>query len=168
MEVRPGYQQTDIGAIPADWQALSIIEAAPKIIDYRGRTPRKLGMDWGGGDIPALSARNVKRGFIDFGEECNLGSDSLYRKWMSNGDAARDDIVFTTEAPLGNVALIPDDERYILSQRTILLKADAARVHSPFLFQLMMSDGFQQLLAENASGSTAQGIQRKKLSLIHI
>lgn len=125
-------------------------------------------MDWGGGDIPALSARNVKMGFIDFDEECNLGSESLYKRWMTNGDAARDDIVFTTEAPLGNVALIPDDQRYILSQRTILLKTDSARVHSRFLFQLMLSDRFQQLLAENASGSTAQGIQRKKFEALRI
>ncbi len=168
MDVRLGYKQTDIGVIPEDWETPAIIDAAPKIIDYRGRTPRKLGMDWGGGDIPALSARNVKMGFIDFDEECNLGSESLYMRWMTNGDAAREDIVFTTEAPLGNVALIPDDQRYILSQRTILLKTDSARVYSPFLFQLMLSDRFQKLLAENASGSTAQGIQRKKFETLRI
>lgn len=168
MEVRPGYTPTDIGVVPKDWETPAIIDVAPKIIDYRGRTPRKLGMDWGGGDIPALSARNVKMGFIDFDAECNLGSESLYKRWMTNGDASRNDIVFTTEAPLGNVALIPDDQRYILSQRTILLKTDSARVYSPFLFQLMRSDRFQQLLAENASGSTAQGIQRKRFETLRI
>ena len=168
MEVRPGYKQTEVGVIPQDWETPSIIEVAPKIIDYRGRTPRKLGMDWGGGEIAALSARNVKMGFIDFDEECNLGSEALYKRWMTNGDTERGDIVFTTEAPLGNVALIPDDQRYILSQRTILLKTDPARAYSPFLFQLMLSDGFQELLAENASGSTAQGIQRKKFETLRV
>jgi type I restriction enzyme S subunit len=168
MEVRPGYQLTEVGVIPQDWETPSIFEAAPKIIDYRGRTPRKLGMDWGGGEIAALSARNVKMGFIDFDEECNLGSEALYKRWMTNGDTERGDIVFTTEAPLGNVALIPDDRRYILSQRTILLKTDPARAYSPFLYQLMLSDGFQELLAENASGSTAQGIQRKKFETLRV
>ena len=46
----PGYKKTDIGVVPEDWETPAIIDAAPKIIDYRGRTPRKLGMDWGGGD----------------------------------------------------------------------------------------------------------------------
>ena len=166
--MRPGYQQTEAGVIPQDWETPSIIEVAPKIIDYRGRTPRKFGMDWGGGEIAALSARNVKMGFIDFDEECNLGSEALYRRWMTNGETERGDIVFTTEAPLGNVALIPDDQRYILSQRTILLKTDSARAYSLYLFQLMLSDGFQELLAENASGSTAQGIARKKFESLRV
>jgi type I restriction enzyme S subunit len=166
--IRAGYKQTEVGVIPEDWETPSIIDVAPKIVDYRGRTPRKLGMDWGGGEIAALSARNVKMGFIDFGEECNLGSEALYRRWMTNGDTERGDIVFTTEAPLGNVALIPDDKQYILSQRTILLKTDPARAFSPFVFQLMLSDGFQELLAQNASGSTAQGIQRKKFETLRV
>ena len=166
--LRAGYKQTEVGVIPEDWETPSIIDVAPKIVDYRGRTPRKLGMDWGGGEIAALSARNVKMGFIGFDEECNLGSEALYRRWMTNGDTERGDIVFTTEAPLGNVALIPDDKQYILSQRTILLKTDPARAFSPFLFQLMLSDGFQELLAQNASGSTAQGIQRKKFETLRV
>ncbi len=100
--MRAGYQLTEVGVIPEDWKTASIVQVAPKIIDYRGRTPRKLGMNWGGGDIPALSARNVKMGFIDFNEECNFGSDALYEKWMTNGHAARDDIVFTTcQVPAG-------------------------------------------------------------------
>ncbi|WP_338413185.1 restriction endonuclease subunit S [uncultured Sphaerotilus sp.] len=168
MEVKPGYKQTDAGVIPTEWSTRTIIETTSKIIDYRGRTPRKLGMDWGGGDIPALSARNVKCGFIDFSEECYLGSDALYTRWMTNGDAAPDDIVFTTEAPLGNVALIPDERRYILSQRTILLKANPTLAFSPFLFQLMLSDHFQKLLSENSSGSTAQGIKRKKFEQLQV
>jgi type I restriction enzyme S subunit len=168
MDVRPGYKKTDAGVIPEEWQTPPIIEVTCKIIDYRGRTPRKLGMDWGGGEIPALSARNVKKGFIDFDEECNFGSEALYVKWMTSGDTAKDDIVFTTEAPLGNVALIPDGNRYILSQRTILLKTDPGIAYSPYLYQLMLSEHFQQVLVENASGSTAQGIQRKKFETLQV
>ena len=48
MDVKPGHQVTEVGVIPQYWETPSIIELAPKIIDYRGRTPRKLGMDWGG------------------------------------------------------------------------------------------------------------------------
>ena len=37
-------------------------------------------MSWGGGDIPALSAGNVRMGFIDFSEECYFGSEALYKR----------------------------------------------------------------------------------------
>ncbi len=166
--IRAGYKQTEVGVIPEDWEAGTMLGISRQIMDYRGRTPKKLGMDWGGGDIPALSAANVKMGFIDFHEECNFGSDSLYCRWMTKGDVAKGDVLFTTEAPLGNVALVPDDRKYILSQRTILLQVFKQRVSNRFLFQVMRSDGFQRMLADYSSGSTAKGIQRKKFEQLSV
>lgn len=125
-------------------------------------------MSWGGGDIPALSAGNVRMGFIDFSQECYLGSERLYSRWMTSGDVEKDDIVFTTEAPLGNVALIPDDRKYILSQRTVLLKINPRQAVSRYVFQLMLSEQFQKVLADNSSGSTAKGIQRKRFEQLKV
>ena len=125
-------------------------------------------MSWGGGDIPALSAGNVRMGFIDFSQECYLGSETLYSRWMTRGDVEKDDIAFTTEAPLGNVALIPDDRKYILSQRTVLLKMDPRQAFSRYVFQLMLSEQFQKVLADNSSGTTAKGIQRKRFEQLKI
>ena len=152
----------EVGVIPEDWETDTLLSISCQIMDFRGRTPKKLGMEWGSGDIPALSAGNVRMGFVDFEEECYFGSEQLYRRWMTKGDLAKDDIAFTTEAPLGNVALVPDNRRYILSQRTVLLRIDHKRVSSRFIFQVMLSGGFQRMLADYASGSTARGIQRKK------
>lgn len=162
MEVMPGYKQTEAGVIPQHWDTFTVLEITRQIVDFRGRTPKKLGMDWGGGDIPALSAGNVRMGFIDLSEECYFGSENLYKRWMTKGDIAKGDIVFTTEAPLGNVALIQDDRKYILSQRTILLQVDRHHADSRFIFQIMLSERFQKLLSDHSSGSTAKGIQRKK------
>jgi type I restriction enzyme S subunit len=168
MELRPGYKHTEVGVIPEEWETQTILELSSQIIDYRGRTPKKLGMSWGGGDIPALSAGNVRMGFIDFSEDCYFGSDALYKRWMTRGKVAKDDIVFTTEAPLGNIALIPDDRKYILSQRTVLLQIDPDKASSRFLFQLMRSEQFQKVLADHSSGTTAKGIQRKKFEQLRL
>ncbi len=166
--VPSGYKLTEVGVIPEDWETRTIADVSRNILDYRGRTPRKLGMDWGGGDIPALSARNVKMGYIDFEEECNWGSEALYKRWMTNGDAAKDDIVITMEAPLGNIAQIPDARKYILSQRTVLLQLNPDQSDSQFLFQVMRSERFQSVLSENATGSTAKGIQRRKFEKLRV
>lgn len=160
--------QTRLPGFHGEWKFWTILQIAPNIIDYRGRTPLKLGMEWGSGDIPALSARNVKMGYIDFHEETYFGSDALYTRWMTNGHARKGDLVITTEAPLGNVALIPDDRKYILSQRTVLLQIDPSIASSRFLHQLMMGGRFQQVLAENSSGSTATGIQRKRFEKLEL
>ena len=153
------YKKSQFGRIPNDWNEFSIGKIVKNIIDYRGVTPKKLGMDWGGGDIVALSAGNVKKGYIDFNSECYYGSDSLYKRWMRNGDVAKNDIVFTLEAPLGNIALIPDNKKYILSQRTILLQLNE-EFWSPYIYQLLLSNIFQNYISASATGSTAQGIKR--------
>lgn len=153
------YKQTAVGLIPSDWNELAIGKIVKNIIDYRGVTPKKLGMDWGGGEIVALSAGNVKKGYIDFNSECYYGSDILYKRWMRNGSVAKNDIVFTLEAPLGNVALIPDNKKYILSQRTILLQLNE-EYWSPYIYQLLLSSLFQNYITASATGSTAQGIKR--------
>jgi type I restriction enzyme S subunit len=166
--VPPGYQRTDIGVAPDDWAVSPIATILRNIIDYRGRTPRKLGMAWGDGEIPALSARNVRMGAIDLTQETYYGSEALYQRWMTRGNPKKGDVVVTMEAPLGNVALIPDDQKYILSQRTILLQPAPHAVDAEFLFQLLTSEGFQRVLRDNATGSTATGIQRSRFEKIEV
>lgn len=160
-------KQTEIGLLPEDWEVETLREITYNIIDYRGVTPKKLGMDWGNGEIVALSAGNVKKGYIDFNADCYFGSEQLYTRWMRNGHSKKDDIVFTLEAPLGNVALIPDSKKYILSQRTILLQCD--KIANPqFIFQIFLSDGFQKYISDRATGSTAQGIKRQVFETLSI
>ena len=163
-----GYKQTDIGLIPEDWKVRRINSITSNIIDFRGVTPKKKGMEWGDGDIVALSAGNVKKGYIDFNSECYFGSEELYQRWMTNGDAKKNDIVFTMEAPLGNVALIPDDNKYILSQRTILLQIDTENYHPKFIFQIFLSDSFQTYINNSATGSTAKGLKRITFEKLHL
>jgi type I restriction enzyme S subunit len=160
-------KRTEAGVIPDDWTAMTFIGAVGSYIDYRGRTPRKLGREWGGGDILALSANNVGMGRINLEKGANVGSKELYDAWMRQGECAQGDILLTTEAPLGNVAQIPDSRKYILSQRVLLIKTRAS-VDSDFLAHYMRGSFFQAQLTMNASGSTAQGIQRRKLDHVPI
>lgn len=156
------FKDSELGEIPVGWEVAPLGELLEKLMDFRGRTPKKLGMDWGGGTIPALSANNVRAGYIDFARECYLGSEELYAAWMVQGDTQKNDLVFTMEAPLGNVAVIPDNRKYILSQRVVLLRANKRVIHS-FLFQYLRSDNFGKILDSNSTGTTAKGIQQKRL-----
>ena len=143
-------------------------EVIRQFMDFRGRTPLKLGMEWGGGDIRALSANNVQMGYIDFKKDAHLGSDALYRMWMNKGDCEKGDVLFTTEAPLGNVAQVPDNKRYILSQRTILLKSDRNMAYPDYLAQLFQAKPFQSELIRHSTGTTVVGIQQARLATIQI
>lgn len=161
------YKESPLGWIPKVWEAHVFGHTVGHVIDFRGRTPKKLGMDWGGGDILALSANNVQPGAIDISREAYFGGERLYHKWMTNGDVCKGDVLLTMEAPLGNVAQIPDDARYILSQRVIALRFNADVVFNDFAFWQMQSNEFQQAMVRRSTGSTATGIQRAELVKLH-
>lgn len=161
------FKKTEIGEIPEEWDVIKFFDFVDKIIDFRGRTPKKLGMDWGNGDIQALSANNVKMGKIDFSLECYLASEELYEKWMSGNELKNGDIIMTMEAPLGNVALVPDERKYILSQRVIALKTKDF-INNKFMKYMLMSDGVQRQLETLSTGTTAKGINQKNLARVYV
>src|SRR5258708_11012966 len=166
-KVKPGYKRTEVGLLPEDWDLMPFIRAVGSYIDYRGRTPRKLGLSWGGGDILALSANNVQVGGINPDKEAYFGNEELYRKWMVQGECEHGDVLLTMEAPLGNVAQIPDSKKYILSQRVLLIKPKSFLLRD-FLAHYMKGFFFQKQLHLNSTGSTAKGIQRRKLDELPI
>jgi type I restriction enzyme S subunit len=162
------FQDSPLGRIPREWDVTTLGNSIATTFDYRGRTPLKIGMAWGGGEIPALSAMNVEMGKINFEKETNFGSSALYDRWMTQGHTEKGDVLITMEAPLGNIAQIPDTNRYILSQRVVLLRPKQNKLTKDFLAIQMAGTRFQKELVKHSSGSTAVGIQRAKLELIDI
>lgn len=166
-EATHAFKDSPIGRIPAEWECASIVNSMDQVMDFRGRTPKKLGMDWGG-EIAALSAMNVEMGKINFQKHTNYGDDSLYRRWMTHGDTREGDVIMTTEAPLGNVAQIPNNALYILSQRVILLRGKAGVLDNTFMGHYLSSLLFRSTMHKQSSGTTATGIQRRKFEQLAI
>ncbi|MGI2064654.1 restriction endonuclease subunit S, partial [Escherichia coli] len=133
-------------------------------IDFRGRTPKKLGMDWSDSGYLALSALNVRNGYIDPSTDAHYGDQELYDKWMTGKDLYKGQVLFTTEAPMGNVAQVPDNNKYILSQRTIAFDVNSDKITDDFLAVLLRSPKSFNELSSLASGGTAKGVSQKSLS----
>ncbi|HLS09106.1 restriction endonuclease subunit S [Lentibacillus sp.] len=150
----------------SNWITTPLKKAVNSIIDYRGKTPKKLGMEWENGDILALSANNVKMGKIDSDSEANYGSETLYKKWMKE-ELEKGDVLMTMEAPLGNVTQVPDNQRYILSQRVVAFKT-INEIDNDYFKYYLMSSRFQNLLYRFSSGTTAKGISQKNLKPLSI
>jgi type I restriction enzyme S subunit len=151
-----------LGEIPSHWEVKRLGQVTETLMDFRGRTPLKLGMNWGGG-IPAISAVNVREGHLDLSRGENYGSQALHDRWMAQGPTRRGDVLFTTEAPLGNVALVPDDMQYILSQRVVLLRSHPEQLMAEYLQRFLISSTFRQGVGLQATGSTAEGVKRRHL-----
>ena len=150
------------------WEQRKLLDCIQKITDFRGRTPKKLGMDWSESGYLALSALNVKDGYIDFTQDVHYGDQALYDKWMAGNELHQGQVLFTTEAPMGNVAQIPDNRRYILSQRTIAFDVDHRIITEDFLATVLRTPAVFATLTALSSGGTAKGVSQKSLATVDI
>ena len=152
----------------APWEQRKLLDCIQKITDFRGRTPKKLGMDWSESGYLALSALNVKDGYIDFSQDVHYGDQALYDKWMTGNELHKGQVLFTTEAPMGNVAQIPDNRRYILSQRTIAFDVKSDLITENFLATVLRAPTVFASLTALSSGGTAKGVSQKTLTTVDI
>lgn len=132
------------------------------IIDYRGKTPKKLGGDWSEKGIPAISAKNIKKNSIVNFESIRYVDDDLYSKWMKE-EIKKGDILITSEAPCGEVLLWDTDEKVVLSQRLYAVRPKKHLLDSKFFVYYAMSSQFQHELNARLSGSTVFGIRQEEL-----
>jgi len=122
-------------------------------IDYRGSTPTKISSG-----VPLITAKNVKSGYIDYTVDDYISEDE-YADRQQRGISCYGDILFTTEAPLGNAA-IADLDKFSAGQRLITFQhyGNQKLNNTNFLY-FLLSDFFQNQLNANKTGSTVAGIK---------
>ena len=130
-------------------------------VDYRGKTPVKLSSG-----VRLLTAKNVRKGQVNLSPEEFL-SEEDYHDWMTRGFPKAGDVLFTTEAPMGNAAVVELTERFALAQRVICFQSYGA-IDPAFLVMQILSDQFQFILDKNGTGVTAKGIKASKLKQLPI
>ena len=113
------------------WKVTPLSKCLSKVIDYRGRTPKKLGYEWASQGYRALSANNVKFDGLDKIDSINYADEALYKKWMKE-EVNRGDILLTSEAPSGQVMLWDSDEKIVLSQRLFALRVLEPLAEPPY------------------------------------
>ena len=151
-----------IGTIPANWKVYSFTKAISSIVDYRGKTPEKVE-----NGVFLVTAKNIKDGHIDYSASQEYVRSEEYEDIMHRGIPEIGDVLFTTEAPLGQVANV-DRTDIALAQRIIKFRAKADVLDNYYLKYWILSDGFQKNLSTFATGSTAKGIKASKLSMLKV
>lgn len=134
-----------------------------QFIDYRGKTPEK--SDTG---IPLITAKNVKNNHFSIEPREYIPIDN-YDNIMTRGIPKNNDVLFTTEAPLGNVCRIPPVfERFCVGQRIITMQPYSKIVTAEYLEKALLTQQFQDSIWQKSSGSTVKGIRSKELALLSI
>ena len=145
----------------SEWNHFALGEITELVIDYRGKTPKKLGGDWCKQGYRALSAKNIKTGRIVQAETIRYIDESLYRKWMKD-EVQRGDILITSEAPFGQIFFWDSDEKIVLSQRLFCVRIKP-EYNARFIYYYMTTPEFQSELDGRATGTTVIGLRQPEL-----
>lgn len=131
------------------------------IIDYRGKTPEKVEKG-----LPFITAKNVKMHHMSM-EPREYISKETYDKVMVRGFPKEGDVVFTTEAPLGNVCRIPHfDTEFYIGQRIVTMQTEI--LNPVYLEYALSDDDFVRKYMGKSSGSTVTGIRVRLLEQLTI
>ena len=160
-------QETEIGRYPIEWTLSTLGDVLDTIIDRRGLTPTKLGSEWSNEGIIALSAKSVKNHELVNLDIANHVDNDLYNRWMPQKLQSQD-ILMTSEAPLGEFYYLAVFSTYCLSQRLFAMRANKTIIEPTVLyFQLTDSIGKHQIDIRK-TGTTVTGIRQSELIQVPI
>ncbi|MBD0343553.1 MAG: restriction endonuclease subunit S [Coleofasciculus sp. Co-bin14] len=137
------------------------------VIDHRGLTPKKLGADWASCGVQVISAMNIKEGQLDTFITQRYVTPNVFERWMPE-KLRRGDILMTSEAPLGAVAVFEEEGNFCLGQRLFALRAKPSKLDQQYFFWVLQAPLVQNRFVARSTGTTAKGIRQSELLQVHI
>ena len=131
---------------------VSLDEACDVIVDC----PHTTAKDEGAG-IPLIRTPNVGKGRLCL-VDVHRVSEDVYQSRIARAVPCGGDLILAREAPAGNVAVIPDNLKVCLGQRTMLLRPNKKIADSYFLAYYLNAPSQRSRLIGMANGATVSHI----------
>lgn len=116
---------------------------------------------------PSIRTPNIGRGFFNL-NGVNRVSETTYAEWTKRAIPVGGDLILAREAPVGNVAVIPEGGKFCLGQRTVLLRPNKARVVPDYLCYLLLMPSMQALLIGKSGGATVRHLNMRDIRSLPI
>jgi type I restriction enzyme S subunit len=148
--------------IPESWGWWSVESVISTVIDYRGRTPPSSEA----GTIPHVRTTQFRDGRIDWNVDRFVTVDT-YDTYMTRGLPQRGDVLFTMEAPLGEVGVVDVDHPFSIAQRILLLRPGDG-ITGDYLALALRSPAVRRAIELRSTGSGVSGVAYKRLRSVLI
>lgn len=134
------------------WDEKTVDELCIEIVDCVNRTaplsdnqtPYKM-----------IRTSNIQNGKID-SINVNCVEKDVYEKWIRRLKPEKGDVLFTREAPTGNVGLVEDNEKIFLGQRIMHYRPNQEFINPYYLVMSLMSTDIDRQINKISTGSTVK------------
>ncbi len=148
----------------SEWKKVKLKEICSDIIDCVNKTAPVCDSET---PYKMLRTSDIRNGQINTqGLKCV--TKETFEKWNRRGYLQKGDVIFTREAPVGEVGLLHDPKNLFLGQRLMLFRADISKCDNRFLFySLRFRDNKQAIIAQS-NGSTVNHLRVPECEKIEI
>jgi type I restriction enzyme S subunit len=117
--------------------------------------------------FPSIRTPNIGRGYFIL-DGVNRVSEETYRLWTKRAVPQPGDLIMAREAPVGNVALVPEGLQPCLGQRTLLIRPDRSKVEPHFLNYLLNGPQVQGVIQAKTNGVTVPHLNMKDVRALPV
>jgi len=117
--------------------------------------------------IPSIRTPNIGKGKLLLDGVYRV-SEETYKEWSRRAEPKAGDLILAREAPAGNVAVIPENIKVCLGQRTVLIRPKSNIFESEFLAFLLLCPDMREKLLAHSRGATVQHVNMKDIRALNV
>lgn len=134
------------------WETYKLKQLCSEIVDCVNKTAPTSDVST---PYKMLRTSDIRDGKINL-ENLNCVTKEVYEKWTRRGKLQKGDVIFTREAPLGEVGLVREEKNYFLGQRLVLFRANNKMCDGRFLmYSLLWHDNKQAIISKGVGSTVA-------------
>ena len=147
-----------------EWEIDIISNLCEKIIDCVNKTAPTVNYIT---PYRMIRTTNVRNGKVDL-SEINYVEKDTYEKWSRRGKPLLNDLIFTREAPVGEIGVLTDDRNVFLGQRTIMFRVDKNISTEQFVLAAMQTYRSRKQIGDFSNGGTVSHMRVPDCSKIKL
>ncbi|WP_296237138.1 restriction endonuclease subunit S [Psychrobacter sp. UBA5136] len=150
-----------LGEVPEHWE-VSKLKFVSDIIDCRNKTPEY----FENGEYFVVRTTNVRNQKLNFNGALYTDKKN-FDIWTQRGVPPAGSILFTREAPTGEVCLVPEDLKFCMGQRMMNFIAHD-QSYTNYLFDYLISDCLDRYINSVSHGSTVSHLRVEQVQNIPV
>ncbi|EJL6845270.1 restriction endonuclease subunit S [Vibrio cholerae] len=150
-----------LGEVPEHWK-VSKLKFESSVVDCRNKTPEY----FDDGEYFVVRTTNVKNQNLNFNGALYT-NEKNFKVWTQRGVPPVGSILFTREAPTGEVCRVPDNLKFCMGQRMMNFIAND-ELYSDYLFDYLISDCLERYIGSVSHGSTVSHLRVEQVENIPV
>lgn len=139
--------------IPNNWTWGSFLQISQAVVDCHNKTAPYIH-----DGIHLVRTTDIRNGEMDLRNTKKI-SQETYDYWARRMPPIAGDIFFTREAPMGEAAIVPENEKVCLGQRTMLIRLFDECFDNEFLIYAIYSPSFISRMSDVGVGATVKHLR---------